>query len=424
MNARPLIRIPHVRRAAEGRPRFDPGPNLRALGWTRSHDLKHPDGRWFTIEEAMAFSAAIKAEAATRASARAAGKRLARLPQQGSRLGRTLGELAEAVFALPEFKGERIVTGKRVRKGLAPKTVTGYRKCAAAVEKACTRMAEARAAESLWDAPAAAFTPKLMNSLIDAIEVHSGLHQARACRAFLSQLWSRLAGEEPGADPLLFRRIEQLPVPEGRVRPWTVEELAVMVRTADNLSQHAPGCPDRPELGDMMILGAMTVLRQNDRLQLTAVQDIGTHWLVATSKGRRSGKRVKLLKTPVLAARLAAAHERRKAHTVQWPHLVIDEQEQRPFHPEGDHYRKLFATVRKAAAKILPACAGITDQDLRDTAQTWLYRQGVDEKIIARLAAHSAQTAAAMQERHYIERDGTEADAGLLALNRLIEGKI
>ncbi len=421
--------IPHIY-WNDGRPRFKPGPTLRALGY-KSRNLVHPDGRFFTFEEASAESDRIRAEALGRREAAAAGRRLPR--PVNPHMGKTLGQLCEACFSLPEFQGKAIVDGRKHRKGLSPKTVEGYRKSCRAVEQAAARMAASPKAvkagsPSLWDTPAAAFSQKLAQALLDEVERHSGLHQARAVRAFLSQTWGRLAAREPGVNKHVWQEIEKLPVPEGRVRPWTVDEFVIMTDTADRLSQFLEGEADRPELGDCFVLGVLTVLRQTDRLSLTAVADAGTHLKVRTSK---TGQEVELLKTPLLSKRLAAAAERRAAWTAgnvapikPDPHLIMDEQARQPFHASGDHYRKLFARVRQAAAKRLESCATLRDQDLRDTAQTWLDRAGVDGRIIARLAGHSPETAATMQARHYIEADRRAADAGLAALNSLLEGKL
>jgi hypothetical protein len=37
------------------RPRFVCGPRERAAGW-RDEDLRHGDGRWFTLDEARTFA--------------------------------------------------------------------------------------------------------------------------------------------------------------------------------------------------------------------------------------------------------------------------------------------------------------------------------------------------------------------------------
>lgn len=49
------VRLPFIA-WRNGRPRFAPGPRERDLGF-KGQDLCHPDGRWFTLEEAMNFSA-------------------------------------------------------------------------------------------------------------------------------------------------------------------------------------------------------------------------------------------------------------------------------------------------------------------------------------------------------------------------------
>lgn len=45
----------------DGRPRFVPGPNMRKAG-ILGRDLRHDDGRWYTVEEARAFSDKVRRE--------------------------------------------------------------------------------------------------------------------------------------------------------------------------------------------------------------------------------------------------------------------------------------------------------------------------------------------------------------------------
>jgi hypothetical protein len=130
---------------------------------------------------------------------------------------------------------------------------------------------------------------------------------------FLSQLWSRLGRNEPGAMKNLWSEIEKLPVPEGRINPWSVEQFAHMMKTAD-----AEG---RPETADSFVLGAFTASRQADRLQWTLLEDTGTH---IEGRQQKTGKLVSILKLPIVTRRFAAAQARRKAMKVQWLHLLID----------------------------------------------------------------------------------------------------
>jgi hypothetical protein len=408
-----------------GRPRFEPGPRLRKLGF-RGRDLKHPNGTWFTYEEAAAESAAISSQAHSRGAMTKPALR--RAPLATPALGITLGELCEAVFSLPHFKGRDVVDGRKLRKGLSPKTVEGYRKSKRAVEQACVRLEQRAMAAgrkslgSLWMLPAALLEATLAQLLVDEVERHSGLHQARAVRAFLSMTWTRLGKAHPGIQRSLWAELEKMPVPDGRVRPWSLAEFTVMVNVADNLKTISNGThPNRPEMADSFALGALTATRQTDRLQWTWAADTGSHIVARQSK---RGKLVYILKLPFLMQRLEAARQRRAGHTVQFPHLVIDEKINRPWHPSGDHYRHTFAVIRAEAAKLLPSCAEITDQDLRDAAQTWLDQAGVDRKVIAKLAGHSPESAAKLQKRSYIAEDRHRMDEGMLALGKMLEGKL
>jgi hypothetical protein len=44
------LKLPYIR-LRDGRPRFEPSAREMALGF-RGQDLKHADGRWFTLDEA------------------------------------------------------------------------------------------------------------------------------------------------------------------------------------------------------------------------------------------------------------------------------------------------------------------------------------------------------------------------------------
>jgi hypothetical protein len=409
MNAA-TVRITHIV-WRDGRPRFEPGPAMRRLGY-KGRDLKHPDGAWFTFEEAAAESERISAEAQLRATAKAAGQKIARI--HAPAMGRTLGQLREALFALPEFKGSEIRDGKKLRKGLSPKTVDGYRKSANAIEKACARLAAKKNSSdfNLWEAPAAGWTPKLADMLLNEIEVHSGLPQARACRAFLSQLWTRLAAHEPGALENLWRKTEPLPTTEGRVRPWEPAEFFHMIAVAD-----ANG---RPEMADSFVYGVVSGQRQTDRLTWLIEDVSATH---ITGRQSKTAKLVSVKMSGLFIARFTASRARRKLLKVQWPHLLIDETAGRPWDASGDHYRKVFAGLRAIAATAMASCASLRDQDLRDTNQTWLDRASVDGQAMALIAGHSPSGARQLQRKHYVAENQQKMDAAIDLLAAYMEKK-
>lgn len=397
------------------RPRFAPGPRLRRLGFT-SYDLKHSDGSWFTFEQCRDFSKQIEAEATQREgrtptpsspSTPAPTRAFAHLAT-----GKTLSQCAEALFQRPEFQGKPVIDGKKHRPGLALPTVRGYIKSARAAEQAGARM-EAAGKPHVWHAPVAAITPKVMNALLHEVETHSGLHQVRAVRAFLSTLWSREVKAQPGVIKSLFAELDPMPVPPGRIHPWEPQQFWAMVMAAEQLG--------RPELADQFFVGVLHGLRQTDRLDPTVVSETPHHITIKPSKSRnRSGLTITLKKDAWLKARLSAAAKRREAHKVHWPQMMIDEQASSPWHPDGHHYRKVFGQVRAHAAKSMPSCADIRDQDLRDTNQTWLDRLTVDPRTMGQLAGHSLGEKTAIQKRHYVAINQQRMDAAVEALSQYL----
>ena len=392
----------------EGRPCFAPSPRLYALGY-KGRDLKHPDGKWYSHEETTTESNRIIAEAASQIpTGHCSSNKHADRQNIIS-----LSQLVEKLFSLPEFQSREIKDGKKIRKGLSAATVKGYRSNARTVEQAAARLAAKKGGESLWLSPAALWSPTIANAILHEIESHSGLHTARACRTFMSQLWSRLAAKEAGVNKTLWSEIDKLPVPEGRVRPWEPAEFMHMVRTADEMG--------RSDVGDLITFGAFTSQRQTDRLGWHSAVDHGTHII---GKQQKRGKNVRIYKLPLLTFRLEAAKQRRLAHKVQWPHLFIDEQAQKPWAIEGDWYRHVFARIRAKAAETMPSCATLRDQDLKDTNQTWLDRAGADPDVMARVAGHDPISAAQLQKQHYVAENTARQDAAVLMVGVYLEGKI
>jgi hypothetical protein len=384
------------------RPRFAPGARLRKLGH-KSYDLKHPNGEWFSFEECHAFSR--KIEASTAESRHPVETRGPSSPHI-----KTLGQLCEIIFTLPEFNGGEAI-GKRITKGLSPKTVWGYRHNKNWVKAACDRLAQEPRAKGLnmWDAPANQFTPSAMQAIIDNVHEQSGLASARATRAFLSTLWTKLGAKEQGANPFIFKQLTRMETLEGTLAPWSVEQFLHMVATAD--------ANNRPELADMFIYGVLHGQRQSDRLVITIESETETHITVKQSK---RGKVVTLTKPAMLATRLEAAKKRRAKANVHWPHLFIDETAGRPWAKEGDHYRHVFAQIRDIAAITMPSCKTLLEKSLRATNQTWAAHAGTDPKVLAKMAGHSPSSFAQLQKKHYVAPDQQQADAAVNLLEATI----
>jgi hypothetical protein len=408
-NPRKKISITHIN-WRDDRPRFEPGPSLRKLGY-KGRDLKHETGAWFTADEALTESQRIHAEAQSRKQAMAEGKRPPK-PAAPASAGPTLSQLSEALFELPAFLNPSVIDRKRVEKGLSRTTVVGYQKCAQTLAKACARLATAHNAPSLWDMPASAISIKLAQTLIHEVHAHSGLATARATRAFLSQMWARMRKPCPMLASNIWQQLEKLEVLPGRIRPWEPEEFWAMVETADTMG--------RPEMADSFFLAVLHGHRQNDRLRHVGLaQMLAETYLVTTQS--KTNLIVKHKVDRLLRDRFTAAMARRKLHTVQWPHVLIDEQAQKPWNPAGDYYRHVFAAVRILATNRLASCATLRDQDLRDTNQTWLDRAGIDPDIMKLVAGHSRGTdLSPIQKRHYVAFNQQRADAAVDVLSAYV----
>jgi hypothetical protein len=211
--------------------------------------------------------------------------------------------------------------------------------------------------------------------------------------------------------------------------------MEALIRAADAIDRH--------DIGDAVLLGLLTGQRQGDRLALTEAGQ--------TEDGRllvRQGKRgavVALPPDPRLTARLTAGRARRAGWTVTSLHLLVNERLAQPW--SEDRYRKDFAAVRAAAVAGVPApgyhagapasevntlpadptiaahwqvppcpsLADFTDQDLRDTAVTWLALAGATIPEICAVTGHSLQSATAVL-KHYL---GEHPDLARSALRHL-----
>lgn len=140
---------------------------------------------------------------------------------------------------------------------------------------------------------------------------------------------------------------------------------------------------------------------------------------------------------------------------MNWPHLNLDEKRRRPF--EGQHYTHIFQEIRTAAtygiwrledgqlaaplpkelglkrykrlgigsldyvpawpAELEPCeeLDGFRDQDLRDTAVTWLARAGCDATLIASITGHSLKSVNDIL-KHYL---GMHPDLAREAIRKL-----
>lgn len=400
------VSIPLVTLRPDGlggfRPRYIPGKRHRRLGF-RGEDMLHADGSWFSLDECAAWSAARLREVAAVDAARPRERR--RLVARGA--GLTLGQLFARWFLEPRMNGVAVVEGKKERRPLKPSTVEFYRAGAARIEELDDGL--------LWLAPARAITSRMIGDesrgVLHKIEVARGLHVAHCVRATLSAMfgWAVAADLVP-ANPVAGATYK-MPAPAPRLRYGSIAEMQHLVAAADAIGRH--------DVGDAIMLGLWTGQRQGDRRELVDGQL--TPDGIVFRQGKKHGQTLLIPNTPELAARLRAARLRRREWRVNYPHVLLDETTRKPF--DRHRYKKQFALVRQAAVEgivgvlpPMPSLADFHDQDLRDTAVTWLALAACTKPEIASITGHSLGTIDVVL-KHYL---GLHPDLARSAIGKLV----
>lgn len=424
-----------------GRPRFNPNDGVRALGF-KAEDLKHEDGRWMTRGEAVDWSDKRSAEIqAARAKIKAQVAKVKKVfvpaAQQPSRSTKhiyTVARLVEEWLNSPKFP-------KPVERGMPiPPKMPGqvsYRTMVDYREKMGTL--EAHDYDLYYSAVVALDQPILVG-LHEDIWTTRGLATANAVLTVLSGAisWGMRRGKVTFAINPAFRLGK--PGNKPRLRFATRAELETLVATADAIG--------RPEIGDMIILGVWSGQRQADRLALAHKgHNVATGRRVF--RQQKTGALVVIPESPELKSRLAASRQRRIRAGVVTGDVILDERSWRPFLP--DWYRHVWAEVRTAAVRgvpnhqatldrddryrarletppnepiwlvrPMPSLADFRDQDLRDTAVTWMGLAGLTIPEICSITGHSEKSAYDIM-KHYLALHPEMAEAGMAKLIRWYE---
>lgn len=430
------ITIPLVtlRPTPEGtyRPRYIPGARHRKLGF-KGMDLRHPDGRWFTLDECAAWS---KAQLQRIAEATNLPPKKRGAQRHASGLV-TVGELFERWWQDPRMQGKAVIEGRKSRAPLGLHTVRQYRNAANQLEKLDDG--------KIWLSPAAAITAAVLGhpsrGVLHKIEVKHGLATARAVRAALAGVYGWGIGKGLVEHNPAGGKATRLPMPAPRIRVGSIAEIEALIAAADLLRRpsdqlgNTMACSD---VGDAIVMGLWTGQRQGDRLALEDGRITGDG--IAFRQGKKHGQPLLIPAAPDLKARLHAARMRRADWRVNYPHVVLDEVQRAPF--RADWYRKLFHRVRDAAArgiladgtvpetpvapaavdrhqwllKPTPSLADFRDQDLRDTAVTWLALAGCNKQEIASITGHSLKSIDEIL-KHYL---GLHPDLARSAIGKLV----
>ncbi len=434
---------PHVS-WRDGRPRFNPGPELRAEGH-KAQDLRHQDGRWYTRGEAVDWSEAfVKTLQQTAKEAVKAALPVSRsaLPRRGAIY--SVGRLAEewqlsAKFVRPKDPAEasRLRAAKII---YAPKTVQDFKQKLGIIE---------RYDPTLWASPVDALDQPIVFGLYEELVAAHGVSQARGSIATLSIAlsWGRKRGKfsfasNQGVNPAKGLGMS---TPPPRVRFGRRIEIETLLAAADHLKWS--------EMGDMVLLGVWTGQRQADRLQLV---EKGLHHQRRIFRQAKTNRIVAVLQAPELETRLEASQARRKAAGIVNPRVILDEQLWQPYPDDGDRYRKRFAELRAIAAKgimdeaatevlqarwqaegrnteppvvwIVKPCPSLLgdektglqplqEGDLRDTAVTWMALAGATVPEIISITGNTPQSATRIL-RHYLAQHPEMADS---AIRKMVE---
>lgn len=377
-----------------GRPRFEPSPTLRAKGHS-GHDLKDEAGNWMKEAECRTWShnfARALEEQARLAKRKKPGRPKNATEAPPARHGMTLQSLLDNWLNIarnPDM-ADRM-----------PNTIRDYRQKVIVIE---TR------APDIWHSAAEALTKQICIGLYDKLRVECGLYTARATLRILGigLQWGMDRGHLP---TMLTNPAHKLKMasPPPRVRAGSKEEIEHLISTADAIG--------RPELGDMVTLAVWCGQRQNDRLVFN---------FAGREKGRiklkqiKTGALVSMPEAEAIQRRLDAAIQRRKDAGVISPYVILDERRWMPF--QADYYRHLFDDLRRAAAETMPSLKTLRDQDLRDTAVTWLSNAGCTIPEICSITGHSFQTANEVM-KHYLSVNDELADSAMAKMQRWHEGE-
>ncbi|TCQ82586.1 hypothetical protein EDF68_101977 [Ochrobactrum sp. BH3] len=416
---------PHVS-WRDGRPRFQPGKELRAMGYT-GKDLRHEDGPWYTRGEAVDWSSKFQQELA--------GKRKPAPTTPRSAPPRYTGYTVENLIAdwtnprrNPKFKPN----GAR---SYSPATMTDYK----------DKMNVLRQHDGeLWVSDVRSLDRPTCRNLFDSLWEGRGLATAKGVLLTLSSAisWGMLRGRVKLLDNPATKL--QMESPEPRVRFGTRPEILSLIATADRLG--------RPEIGDMIVLAVWSGQRQSDRRELIDKGLMNNRRIFKQSK---TGAIVAIMQSPELDRRLDASRRRREAANVRDPRVILDEKLWKTFSKR--HYHDIFSKVRDAAMigvidisatqknfpseklmnaaikkiyekhrkgqavydvrivyKISPMISlhDLQDLDFRDTSVTWMALAGATIPEISSVTGHTAESATRIL-RHYLARHPEMADSAI-----------
>lgn len=393
------VKVPYfVWRA--GRPRWEPGPHVRALGF-KGRDLRDDAGDFLSEGRALDAARALNREVE---QVRLGGTSAAPAKTHPSR--RSLTELFRLYRSSPGYTRD-----------IAPRTRQGYRLNLETLED--------------WGGHlnVAHITRDEIRRLHAELTDTRGLATANAIMRTFKMVVYYALNELEWIFPNRMAKL-RFEEPDGRRVIWEVEEIEAFLAAAEYLGLEAQG--------DALMLGLLTGQRRGDILTQPPLRlEDGVYRI----RQRKTDAMAYVPATQLLTARLALM---RKRKAKAWPnvafrHELIQDVSGKPYGIESSDFGYEFRAVRAIAAgglaveDICRALGGlppvlrnlpftptpsILDKhfaDLRDTAVTWLFDAGCDEARIATITGHSLVTVRTILDKHYFVRHaGLARSAGHL----------
>lgn len=374
------LSIPYLK-MRDGRPRWEPGPGLRAKGF-KGRDLKNQNGGWLTEAEAIAVARELNREVA---EWRERGAPLRR-PRQARKVPQSIDALISAYQASPKWLRLRDSTRNDYEHKLGiVRQRFGVR-------------------------PVAALAKPHLYAWWEELTRDRGAAMANGTIAVLRLLLShatRIGWIE--VNPAMGLAIDGI---APRCVVWTPAECELMVATADAMGLHS--------VADAIVIALHTGQREGDVLALELPQIEGGR---AAFRQSKRGARVSVPMSPQLEARLAAIRNRRSAASgvinLADARVVILTERGQPYRDRWQ-FNKAFRRVRARVAGTLQSAADKQFLDFRDTAITRLALAGCTVAEIRAITGHSMQTIHAVLA-HYLALDDRMADAAIDRLRQWMD---
>jgi hypothetical protein len=368
-----------------GRPRWEPGPTLRAKGW-KGRDLKDEQGTWLELTAAIEAAKRLNDEV----EAWRAGGAPRRKPAAPLRPSRTAEHLWEIYRQSPRYTRKAATTQDDYRRKAKIFLARFGEFSVAAIDKPHLYR--------WWEELYAARGHAMANGILAVVRAML----SHACRiGWRADNPAKQLALDTVAPRLVF---------------WLPDEVTAIVAAADQLGE--------PSVGDAIVVALHSGQRLGDVLAMPdRIFDDKRIRLSQAKMKSRGGALIDAPMTPALRDRVAAIKTRKRAcGLIRIDTLVLREDTGGPY--DKFSFNKAFRRARALAAKACAdTCPGLAEkrfQDLRDTAVTRLALAGCSIAEIAAITGHSLNSITQII-KHYLVLQPEMADAAIAKLSAWLE---